>query len=199
MFIVWEKKKQAAKSHIGLTRGDGCSSGSRLASPRPGLVTASGFCSPNKGQWSVSVETVLSIANTKLAASLRGCLLLIEHWLFIYLVIWACPLAGFFGHVALVELLKFVLSWGWMVVLCFRWPLSFGAVQFHFIFGPHALLSYPRCDDNGVFAQKCFGEMLDSWSETGNYIHDSYLSLMFLESVKYIFVPYALLSDELLS
>lgn len=86
------KKEQGAKSHIGLRRADGRSSGSKLASIRQGLGHSFGVCSANKEQRSPSGGTALSSANTKLAASLSGCL----HGLFIYSVPGACPLAGFF-------------------------------------------------------------------------------------------------------
>lgn len=61
------------------------------------LVPAFGLCFANKEQRSPSGETVLSFANTKLAASLSRCLLFVKQWLFIYLGVGACPPLPFGG------------------------------------------------------------------------------------------------------
>lgn len=67
MFIVWEEKEQGAKSHIGLKGADGIKAGSSSA----GLKSLD---SANKESRSPSHGAVLSFANTKLAASVSGCL-----------------------------------------------------------------------------------------------------------------------------
>lgn len=157
-----KKKKQEGKCHTGLKRADGGSSGSKRAS-RSGLgVAAFGFCFANKEHRSPSGGTVLGFANTKLAASLSGCLLSLQLWLFIYPVAGAGPLAG----VRVTALSLCHLRGGGS-----RGSLSVGTTLLLLMSAPHLLSSRLTCLT--VWLRSALGMFGHLLSEVGNYIPDS--------------------------
>lgn len=119
MFIVWEKRSRELKVTLSIK---GPTAIAQDQSWPLRLEFAHSFCVPLCQQRAPdSRGTVLSFANTKLGASLSGCLLFVKHWLFIYLAAGACSFAGFWEHIALVDLHKFMLPPGWVACSCDRY------------------------------------------------------------------------------
>lgn len=147
MFIVWEKRSRQLKVTLDLKGPTAIAQDQSW--PILGRVLVFGFSFANKEQWSPSGGTLLSFANTKLAASLRGCLLFVKHWLFIYFVVAACPLGVLWG----------TLSVSWTLESLFRLMTEYFSGDRYLWFAPHVIFVLSQIWQ-GRLTRKCFGERL---------------------------------------